>query len=101
MHILRETSTFRNLPKDPRTFLKTPKMTLMHTVAPGLYHHIRILNSLNDIFKYHDTIPLVIKIAINIHGLPISNFSTSQLYPIFGMIKNYKPLNNIVFLIGI
>lgn len=49
--ILRKTPTFKTLPKDPRTFLMTPKVTLMRTVTPGLYNHFGILNSLNNIFK--------------------------------------------------
>ncbi|KAL5237318.1 hypothetical protein ACI65C_004728 [Semiaphis heraclei] len=40
--ILRKTPTFKTLPKDPRTFLMTPKMTLMRTVTPGLYISIVI-----------------------------------------------------------
>lgn len=37
--ILRKTPTFKTLPKDPRTFLMTPKITLLRTVTPGLYNH--------------------------------------------------------------
>jgi hypothetical protein len=98
---LKKTDTFKNLPKDPRTFLMTPKITLMRTVIPGLYHHFGILNSLNNVFKNQVSIPLVIKVAINIDGLSLSKSSSSQLYPILATVKNCKELNNIVFPIDI
>lgn len=101
LSILRETPTFQNLPKDPRTFLMTPKTTIMRVVQPGLYYHFGILNSLNNIFNKQLSVPLTIKLAINIDGLPLSKSSGSQLYPILGIVKDYKPLNNIVFPIGI
>lgn len=101
LSILRETPTFQNLPKDPRTFLMTPKTTIMRVVKPGLYYHFGILKSLNNIFNKQLSVPLTIKLAINIDGLPLSKSSGSQLYPILGIVKDYKPLNNIVFPIGI
>lgn len=101
LSILRETPTFQNLPKDPRTFLMTPKTTAMRVVKPGLYYHFGILNSLNNIFNKQSSVPLTIKLAINIDGLPLSKSSGSQLYPILGIVKDFKPLNNIVFPIGI
>jgi len=70
--ILRETPTFQNLPKDPRTFLMTPKTTIMRVVKPGLYYHFGILNSLNNIFNKQLSVPSTIKLAINIDGLPLS-----------------------------
>lgn len=99
--ILRKTPTFKTLPKDPRTFLMTPKITLLRTVTPGMYNHFGILNSLNNIFKNEISVPSIIKVSINIDGLPLSKSSSSQLYPILGMVKNYKPLDNIVFPIDI
>jgi len=99
--ILRETPTFQNLPKDPRTFLMTPKSTNMRVVKPGLYYRFGILNSLNKIFNKQLSVPSTIKLAINIDGLPLSNSSGSQLYLILGIVKDFKPLNNIVFPIGI
>lgn len=101
LFILRETPTFQNLPKDPRTFLMTPKSTNLRIVKPGLYYHFGILNSLNNIFNKQLSIPSTIKLAINIDGLPLSNSSGSQLYPILEIVKDFKPLNNIVFPIGI
>jgi len=99
--ILRKTPTFKTLPKDPRTFLMTPKIILLRTVTPGLYNHFGILNSLNNIFKNEISVPSIIKVSNNIDGLPLSKSYSSQLYPILGMVKNYKPLDNIVFPIGI
>lgn len=101
--ILREITptTLLNLPKDPRTFLMTPKKTILRVVKPGFYYHFGILNSLNNIFNKQLSVPLTVKLAVNIDGLPLSSSSGSQLYPILGMVKDYKPLNNIVFPVGI
>lgn len=99
--ILRKTSTFKTLPKDSRTFLMTPKITLLRTITPGLYNHFGILNSLDNIFKNVVSVPSIIKVSINIDGLSLSKSSSSQLYPILGIVKNYKPSDNIVFPIGI
>lgn len=79
----------------------TPKTTTMRVVKPGLYYHFGILNSLNNIFNKQSSVPLTIKLVINIDSLPLSKSSGSQLYPILGIVKDYKPLNNIVFPIGI
>jgi len=55
---------------------------------------------LNNIFNKQLSIPSTIKLAINIDSLPLSNSSGIQLYPILGIVNDFKPLNNIVFPIG-
>ena len=100
LSILRKSADFSMLPKDPRTFLQTPRNTIIHNVNPGHYCHIGIINGLNNLFKNRvDTIPKVIRLAINIDGLPLSKSSGSQLYPILGMVKNCN--ENSIFPIGI
>jgi len=100
LSILRKSDDFLMLPKDPRTFLQTPRNTIIHDVNPGHYCHIGIVNGLNNLFKNRvDTIPKIIKLAINIDGLPLNKSSGSQLYPILAMIKNCN--ENSIFPIGI
>lgn len=93
---------FENTPKDPRTFLHTPRNTITRYVNPGTYFHLGICNGLNNMFKYLNTsdIPNIIEVGINIDGLPLCKSSSSQLYPILCIINNVKISPNI-FPIGI
>ncbi|KAG5876097.1 hypothetical protein JTB14_005110 [Gonioctena quinquepunctata] len=87
---------FHGLPRDARTFLATPKLTITREVDPGEYYHFGIQKSLEDLFKKNCRKPTdPIQIGINIDGLPIAKSSNSQFYPILGLeSKN-------VFLIGL
>ncbi|KAG5884593.1 hypothetical protein JTB14_000610 [Gonioctena quinquepunctata] len=87
---------FHGLPRDARTFLATPKLTITREVDPGEYYHFGIQKSLEDLFKKNCSKPTdPIQIGINIDGLPIAKSSNSQFYPILGLeSKN-------VFLIGL
>lgn len=91
-----------NTSKDPRTFLHTPRNTIIRNVNPGTYFHLGIANGLNNMFKYINTsdIPNIIEVGINIDGLPLCKSSSSQLYPILCIVNNVKISPNI-FPIGI
>lgn len=96
-------SDLKQLPKDPRTLLSTPKSTIFRNVVPGQYYHFGLKNGLENIFKHIDVSYIMceqIEVGINIDGLPISKSSTSQLYPILCLIQNIDILPNI-FPIGI
>lgn len=87
---------FHILPRDARTFLSTPKLTITRKVDPGEYYHFGIQKSLEDLFKKHCRKPTdPIQIGINIDGLPIAKSSNSQFYPILGLESKD------VFLIGL
>lgn len=92
----------KNIPKDPRTFLNTPRNTITRIVNPGSYFHLGIVNGLNNMFKCIDliNIPDIIKVGINIDGLPLFKSSSSQLYPILCIVNNVNIHPNI-FPIGI
>lgn len=93
---------FRFLPKDPRTFLSTPRKTNIRLVNPGSYYHFGIRDSLERLFTKFCYTPVGnIVIGINIDGLPIAKSSSSQMYPILGMICRPQTLEKTVFLIGI
>lgn len=93
---------FKDMPKDPRTFLKTPRRTITRKVDPGSYFHLGINNGLNSMFKHIDLIhvPDIIEVGINIDGLPLFKSSSDQLYPILCLVNNVKIKPN-VFSIGI
>lgn len=98
-----ESNNLSKLPRDPRTFLYTPKCTIMRNVSPGHYCHIGIQQGLESHYKKFNEKPAstdAIEIGINIDGLPLSKSSSSQVYPILG-INNKCNFNSPVFLIGI
>lgn len=98
-----ESNNLSQLPHDPRTFLYTPKCTIMRNVTPGHYCHVGIEQGLENHYKKFNMKPTArdcIEIGINIDGLPLSKSSASQVYPILG-INNKCSLNSPVFLIGI
>lgn len=86
-----------NLPSDPRSLLSTPRNTETRIVLPGEYCHVGLSKGVESIIKRMSTVPEgVIKISINIDGLPLSKSSPKQLWPILGSVKPYKN----VFVIG-
>lgn len=94
--ILKQHSCFSTLPINPRTLLKTPRKQEVRLVAPGIYYHFGLFNSISNIItstKNNDCI----KIIVNIDGLPISKSSPQQFWPILGSIYS----DNRVFTIGI
>lgn len=102
--IQRQIPNLKHLPKDPRTFLQTPRKTLLREVNPGKYYHFGLETGIIDMLKKIDlsNIPDIINVAINIDGLPLSDSSLSQLYPILCLITNVDillPLN--IFCVGI
>ncbi|KAK9751458.1 hypothetical protein QE152_g5046 [Popillia japonica] len=74
---------FHRLPKDPRTFLSTPRKSVIRKVDPGCYCHIGIQKSLQQQYQILQETPTdIIEIGINIDGLPLTKSSSSQFYPI-------------------
>jgi len=98
LKILRTYQSLDFLPKDSRTVLHTPKFTMIRNVNPGHYWHRGIKLGVQQFLKRNApfTEP-TIELVINVDGLPISNSSQSQLWPILGSVLGY----NDVFIIGI
>ncbi|KAK9685436.1 hypothetical protein QE152_g38061 [Popillia japonica] len=85
---LRQEHSFHRLPKDPRTFLSTPRKSVIRKVDPGCYCHIGIQKSLQQQYQILQETPTdIIEIGINIDGLPLTKSSSSQFYPILGVVK--------------
>lgn len=80
-------NTFTNtvFPKDPRTFLKTPRKTDIIEISNGQYCHFDIVNivekMINQIFKNGINIT-VLDLLINIDGMSISRSSNACFWPI-------------------
>lgn len=84
--------------------MHTPKKQISN-IFNGSYIHLGIENMLIPILeKYNAPVHIlnrVLKIGINIDGLPIAKSSNSQLWPILISILNFNGLYNNVIPIGI
>ena len=102
--ILKSTSDFdtARLPNTCRTLLKTVRTTNLKPMGKGHYYHCGIKQGILAMLKKCNIRRInsnMIKLLINVDGLPISKSSGSQFWPILGLITgipNSKP-----FLIGI
>lgn len=93
---------FSNLPSDARTLLRTPtKQCALESMGSGIYYHKGLKESIIEQLEQVSDLNLVcpqIGLYLNFDGLPISNSSSQQLWPILGYIVN-DGFDN-VFLIG-
>lgn len=93
------------VPKDVRTLMKTPKNHEIVPISGDSYVHLGIKNMLLPFLSRHNAqvyiTPHILKIGINIDGLPIAKSSKSQLWPILISVINFKELRNSVIPIGI
>ena len=77
----------KNLPKDPRTLLNTPKNVLIRSIVPGEYFHYGLQEGIVKQLRFNvNDLRTNIEINVHIDGLPISKSSQRQLYPILGEI---------------
>lgn len=73
------------LPKDPATFLRTPKTFTVENVANGQFWYSGVANNLRKIIQTADK---SMKLQLNFHvdGLQLFNSSSKQFWPILGQI---------------
>ncbi|KAL7294493.1 hypothetical protein TKK_0012485 [Trichogramma kaykai] len=78
-------------PKDPRTLLKTPKITTnLQTMGSGQYCHLGLENCVKKIIKIeliNNPEFKMIRLMVNIDGAPIGNSSEKNFKPI--QVKDY------------
>lgn len=73
------------LPKVGQTLLHTPKQHEILEVDPGYYVHIGIEKNILKLLKNkNDLVGNLIEIDFNIDGVPITNSTKKQLWPILG-----------------
>ncbi|KYN05020.1 hypothetical protein ALC62_04089 [Cyphomyrmex costatus] len=93
-----------NLPKDPRTLLKTPRSLCVKQLSSGLYYYFGIESTLNKlVIKHRINIHTNqdVDLAVNIDGLPISKSTNSVFWPILCSIKSMPLLKGKVFLVAL
>jgi hypothetical protein len=99
-----------DLPKDPRTLLKTDITVACKEICGGSYCYLGIktgllneLSSSDDLFSSLDRND-IISIQVNIDGLPLFKSSSIQFWPILGLIEIFDKqvqINKNPFLIGL
>lgn len=105
LRLLKKHSCFKNLPTDSRTLLLTPKSYEIKSVLPGQYFHFGLEKSISDILKttrikqsINFSNKNLLKLQINIDGIPLTKSSGSQFWPILGSLDCYTETP---FIIGI
>ena len=80
-----------DVPKDPRTLLATPKHTDVVAVAGGSYHYFGVANVVRQRLSLFSECKSeqMLSLHINIDGLPLSNSSSLNLWPILGRITEF------------
>ncbi|XP_050547634.1 uncharacterized protein LOC126909252 [Daktulosphaira vitifoliae] len=94
-----------NVPNDIRTLMKTPKTHIISNIGHGSYIHLGLENMISPLLKKYNNLiytpNIVLKIGINLDGLPLSRSSKSQLWPILIAFTNCNLLSEYVLPIGI
>lgn len=102
--IIREIPGSNDIPKDPRTLVKTPRKINVKSIGCGTYFYFGIEKTLNS-FCINHKISIQqneeFLLAINIDGLPLSKSSNSSFWPILCSVKSIKILINQVFLVAL
>ncbi|KYM99412.1 hypothetical protein ALC62_09843, partial [Cyphomyrmex costatus] len=104
LSIIREIPGCNDVPKDPRTLLRTPSNIITTPIGCGTYYYFGIEKTLN-LFCINHNINIQSNeeflIAVNIDGLPLSKSSNSSFWPILCSVKSIKILIKHVFLIAL
>lgn len=93
--LLNTNPSFDDLPKDSRTLLQTPREIPIETLNPGYYCHFPAKALLTQILteSVHWN---KVNLQINVDGLPISNSSSQQFWPILCRIIEVPTLDPFV-----
>ena len=90
-----ESTALANLPKDFRSILQTRSIQIQHSIevletGTLAYFGVQnVLNSANDPSVFFDLSCTGIEVSINVDGLPISNSSAAQAWPILARVDGY------------
>ena len=84
-------SYFETLPLDARTLVRTPKNTSIREIGGGRYAHIGLKKGLKHLLKLHG-IPRSgsLILQINVDGIPLTNSTSLQLWPILCKVENIR-----------
>jgi len=77
-----------DLPKDPRTLMRSQKDLPVQKIAGGLYYHFGIASGLSSVFEEVGVVGCYINLQVNIDGLPLFKSTSGQFWPILGLVSN-------------
>lgn len=85
---------FPDLPKDSRTFKKTPRKTIVEEMGTGSYYHFGLLETITTFLKKNaeKVKGNILNIDIGIDGLPLTKSSSGQFWPILGNIVGFSDI---------
>ena len=95
--LLKTEENLSNLPKTCKSLLKTVRKTNLKPVFPVMYFHFGIRKCLEKQLNLQPSVPKVIRMQVNIDGLPLAKTSGSQFYPILGLVLLNSKSNPFVF----
>lgn len=81
----------KDLPRDPRTLLRTKVSYEIENICGGQYYHFGLESGIKTFLSAQSDIPNIeklLKIQMNIDGLPLFRSSSGQFWPILGRIEN-------------
>ena len=87
-----------DLPKDPRTLLKTPRKTEVKSLDGGCYVHLGLIEGLKILLDERCETVDEVHIQINIDGLQLYSSSNVQLWPI--LCRIVRPWISNPFVVG-
>lgn len=89
-----------DVPKDHRTLLGTPnKNVALRVVEPGVYWHFGLKRLIDKLLENGIDLPTNLTIMVNMDGMPLSNSSKANCWPILVNIYDLKV--NKPFVLGI
>ena len=86
LSILRENDS--SLPKDARTLLKTPRKIPKEQKCGGDYAYYGLCKGIKSVLNDKNCVSNVIKLSINIDGIPLFKSSSRQMWPILACFDN-------------
>ena len=81
-----------DFPNDSRTLLRTRRAIEIKEMSEGYYIYFGVKGSLVNKFKTNCYKERLIKLKINIDGLPLFKSSNFQLWPTLIQFANYRPI---------
>jgi len=92
LKVLRQFPNLQFLPNDYRSLLKTVRRVEVKLVNPGFYFHFGISSgvtrSLFSSFQSFGVPSVIVKLFINIDGIPLCKSGGSQFWPILGKLSH-------------
>jgi len=98
--ILRTNPDLSDIPKDPRTQLKTPSTTSIKKIGGGTYHHFGLKKEIELMLETIQSFPSKLCLVVGIDGLAIINNPTTHLWTILGYFSNLTLKRKEVIIIG-